>query len=348
MTTPKVQTVLGRIDPGELGITQTHEHLLIDMMAYFQLPEEASERSWVDAPVTMDRIGGLYRRFMYNKDNMRLLDEREAVEELLRYRYAGGDAVVDTTSNGLARDPLALARISRATGVKIVMGASYYVPASYPPSLADRTEDDIAESIARDLTHGVGETGIRAGVIGEVGNFWPTNDTTIKVLRASARASVETGAAVLIHPGFHPDSPPHILDTLLEGGADPGRIIMGHLDVFAVDRGWLRELASSGCYMEWDAYGLEDTTIGGGNLDFTTIASDAQRLETLEFMLSEGFGSQVVLSHDVCTKTQRRKYGGKGYAHILENIAPRMRARGFAAADIDAILIDNPARALAF
>ena len=60
-------------------------------------------------------------------------------------------------------------------------------------------------------------------VIGEVGNFWPTNDTTIKVLRASARASVETGAAVLIHPGFHPDSPPHILDTLLEGGAEPGR-----------------------------------------------------------------------------------------------------------------------------
>ena len=153
---------------------------------------------------------------------------------------------------------------------------------------------------------------------------------------------------MLIHPGFHPDSPPHILDTLLEGGADPGRIIMGHLDVFAVDRGWLRDLAGSGCYMEWDAYGLEDTTIGGGNLDFTTISSDAQRLDTLEFMLSEGFGGQVVLSHDVCTKTQRRKYGGKGYAHILENIAPRMRARGFSAADIDAILIENPARALAF
>ncbi len=348
MATAKVQTVLGPIDSGDLGITQTHEHLLIDMMAYFEMPEEASERAWVDAPVMMDRLGGLYRRFMYNKDNMRLLDEREAVDQLLQYGYAGGEAVVDTTNNGLARDPLALARISRATGIKIVMGASYYVPVSYPESLHARSEDEIAESIVRDLTHGVGETGVRAGVIGEVGNFWPTNETTIKVLRASARASVETGAAVLIHPGFHPDSPPHILDTLLEAGAEPGRIIMGHLDVFAVDMGWLRDMASSGCYMEWDAFGLEDTTIGGGNLDFTTIASDAQRLDTLDFMLAEGFGSQVVISHDVCTKAQRRKYGGKGYAHILENIVPRMRARGFSSADIDKILIENPARALAF
>ena len=63
----------------------------------------------------MDRLGGLYRRFMYNRDNMRLLDEREAVDQLLQYGYAGGEAVVDTTNNGLARDPLALARISRAT-----------------------------------------------------------------------------------------------------------------------------------------------------------------------------------------------------------------------------------------
>ena len=174
------------------------------------------------------------------------------------------------------------------------MGASYYVPVSYPESLHARSEDEIAESIVRDLTHGVGETGVRAGVIGEVGNFWPTNETTIKVLRASARASVETGAAVLIHPGFHPDSPPHILDTLLEAGAEPDRIIMGHLDVFAVDMGWLRDMASSGCYMEWDAFGLEDTTIGGGNLDFTTIASDAQRLDTLDFMLAEALALRLL------------------------------------------------------
>ncbi len=348
MTTGKIQTVLGQIEPGELGITQTHEHLVTDLIDYFEMPDEASERAWVDAPVTMERRGGLLKRFMYNRDNIRLLDEAEAVQEILKYRHAGGGGLVDTSNIGLARDPLALARIARATGLNIVMGASWYVPLSYPPELADRSEEDLTGEIVRDLTVGVGETEVRAGVIGEVGNFWPTTETTLKVLRASAKASVETGAAVLIHPGFHPDSPTHILDTLMEAGAVPKRIIMGHLDVFAVDSGWLRELGQSGCYMEWDTFGLEDTSLGGGNLDHTRVSSDAQRLEVLEFMMSEGFGDQIVIGHDVCTKFQRARYGGKGYAHIIESIVPRMRARGFSESDINGILVENPARALAF
>jgi phosphotriesterase-related protein len=343
-----IQTVLGKIEPGELGITQTHEHLVTDLIDYFEMPEEASERAWVDAPVTMERRGGLLKRFMYNRDNIRLLDEGEALDDILKYRHAGGGGLVDTSNIGLARDPLALARIARATGLNIVMGASWYVPVTYPPELADRSEEDLTAEIVRDLTVGVGETGIRAGVIGEVGNFWPTTETTLKVLRASAKASVETGAAILIHPGFHPDSPTHILDTLMEAGADPKRIIMGHLDVFAVDNGWLRELGQSGCYVEWDTFGLEDTSLGGGNLDHTRVSSDAQRLEVLEFMMAEGFGDQIVIGHDVCTKFQRAKYGGKGYAHIIESIVPRMRSRGLSDADINGILAENPARALAF
>ena len=348
MVNSKIQTVLGQIEPGELGITQTHEHLVTDLIDYFEMPEEASERAWVDAPVTMERRGGLLKRFMYNRDNIRLLDEGEALDDILKYRHAGGGGLVDTSNIGLARDPLALARIARATGLNIVMGASWYVPLTYPPELADRSEEDLTAEIVRDLTVGVGETGIRAGVIGEVGNFWPTTETTLKVLRASAKASVETGAAILIHPGFHPDSPTHILDTLMEAGADPKRIIMGHLDVFAVDNGWLRELGQSGCYVEWDTFGLEDTSLGGGNLDHTRVSSDAQRLEVLEFMMAEGFGDQIVIGHDVCTKFQRAKYGGKGYAHIIESIVPRMRSRGLSDADINGILAENPARALAF
>jgi phosphotriesterase-related protein len=346
--TGKIQTVLGQIEPGELGITQTHEHLVTDLIDYFEMPEEASERSWVDAPVAMDRLGGLLKRFMTNRDNLRLLDESEALEAIRQYRYAGGGGLVDTSNIGLGRDPLALARISRATGLNIIMGASWYVPLSYPPELADRSEEGLAAEIVRDLTVGVGDTGVRAGVIGEVGNFWPTTETTLKVLRASARASVETGAAILIHPGFHPDSPPHILDTLVEAGADPKRVIMGHLDVFAVDSGWLRELGQSGCYMEWDTFGLEDTSIGGGNLDHIRMSSDAQRLETLEYMMAEGFGDQIVIGHDVYIKAQRAKYGGKGFDHIIDSIVPRMRARGFSGADINGILVANPARALAF
>ena len=148
--TGMIQTVLGKIEPGELGITQTHEHLVTDLIDYFEMPEEASERSWVDAPVTMDRLGGLLKRFMTNRDNLRLIDESEALEGILKYRHAGGGGLVDTSNIGLGRDPLALARISRATGLNIIMGASWYVPLSYPPELAGRSEEDLAAEIVCD------------------------------------------------------------------------------------------------------------------------------------------------------------------------------------------------------
>jgi phosphotriesterase-related protein len=342
-----VQTVLGQVDPQALGVTSTHEHLLLDLACYFEMPDEATERAWVDFPVTMDRLPGYPQRFTGNRPNTQLFDEQEATEEIAKYAHAGGGALVDTTNSGIGRDPLALARIARATGLHIVMGSGYYVPVAYPLGLDERSEADIAAEIVRDITVGVGDTGVRAGLIGEVGNFWPTNETSEKVLRASAAASVQTGAAISIHPGFHPDSAPAIVETLVGAGADPDRIIMGHLDMLAVDRGWLRELAQSGCYLEWDVFGVENTGIGGGNLDHMRVATDAERIDLVAFMFDEGFGDRVVAGHDVCTRTQRTRYGGKGYAHLLESVVARMKQRGHSQADIDAVLIKNPARALA-
>ncbi|MDA1190003.1 MAG: phosphotriesterase-related protein, partial [Chloroflexi bacterium] len=176
--TGKVQTVLGLIDPGELGITHTHEHLLIDMMCYFQMPEEASERAWVDAKVTMDRLAGGTGRFTYFKDAIQLLDVDAAIAEILKYKYAGGNSLVDTTNIGLGRDPLALARISRATGLNVIMGSSYYVPISHPNDMDSVSEQSITDRIVRDVTVGAGDTGVRSGVIGEIGNFWPTHPHT--------------------------------------------------------------------------------------------------------------------------------------------------------------------------
>ena len=127
MTSGFVQTVLGSVPPDRLGLTHTHEHLLIDMRCYHWLPEEATRREWVNAPLTIDRLGFVSRNQNACLDEITLLDERAAISELSSFRLAGGGTVVDTTSIGIARDPLALARISRATGVTIVMGAGYYL-----------------------------------------------------------------------------------------------------------------------------------------------------------------------------------------------------------------------------
>ena len=345
----KVQTVLGPIEPESLGITIMHEHLVIDLECYFQEPEEASERAWIHAPITMDRLGGIGRRWWYNLENIRLWDVNAAIHQASLYKYAGGVSVVDVTSLGIHRDPLALARISRATGLNIVMGGSYYVPLSHPSDMDEKPEDDITAEIVRDVTVGVGETGVRTGIIGEVGNFYPLTENERKVLRASARAQVETGAPLTIHPGMSDWAPQEIIEVLVEAGADPTRVVMDHLGPCVRDRSALKALAETGCFLEYDHFGgYEDTSRSylGGRYDHAV--SDVQAMESIEFLISEGHGDQVLISHDVNWKFQHTTHGGKGIAYILENLVPRMRKRGFTDEQIDAILIENPKRALTF
>ena len=343
-----VQTVPGPTEPGSLGVTLTHEHLLIDLACYFQMPDEASQRGYVEGPVTMDMLGKVWEIWQAVRDQQRLLDESMAVEELLQYRLAGGSSLVDATSIGIARDPLALTRISRATGLNIVMGASHYVPVYHPPDMDALSDESITEQIVRDVTVGVGDTGVRAGIIGEVGNFHPLSENERKVLRASAHAQIETGAPVLIHPGLHPDSPLEIMRELMDAGAEPSRVIVGHLDAIG-PLSAITELAQSGCYLEYDRFGAESTafdySVSGVTMPMPT---DAQRMESLDHLIAEGFGDRLLVAHDVCTRADLTRYGGKGYAHFLESIARRLRTRGHSQERIDSILVRNPARALTF
>lgn len=343
----KIQTVLGPIEPSELGVTVTHEHALIDLSCYFKMPEEASERWYIDAPFTMDIRGNIGKRWSHNKAVQLLIDEKVQTEEIYKFYLAGGQSIVDTTSIGIGRDPLALARMSRATGLNLVLGGSHYVPVSYPADMDDRSEQDITDSIIRDVTVGVKDTGIKTGIIGEVGNFWPTSETSRKILRASARAAVETGAPILIHPGFHPDSLLHHVSDLIEAGADPSRIVMGHLDTFP-DMDLIKEVAETGVNLEYDTFGSEDTVWGAIAGQPIFIPTDVQRMERLEQLMSWGYEDRIVIAQDVCFKSHLTRYGGKGYAHIIESIVPRMRRRGFSQQSIDNILIENPKRILTF
>jgi phosphotriesterase-related protein len=138
------------------------------------------------------------------------------------------------------------------------------------------------------------------------------------------------------------------LKVLTDNGASANNIIFGHLDNIR-PMSAIKELGSSGCYLEYDRFGNEDTSFEYESGEVTTISvNDAQRLESLEYLISEGLGSQITMAHDVCLKTETTRYGSKGYAYILESIIPRMRAAGIPQQQIDAMLIDNPARALKF
>ena len=342
----KVQTVLGAIAPDQLGITLTHEHLLIDLSVAYRPPESATAKDFYYKPVSPEMMGRIRYYGAPNADDARLYDIDTAIEEVMLYKQYGGGSLVDATSIGIARDPVGLARISRATGVNIVMGASYYVAASHPPEMDSLGEDELVQRIVRDVTEGVDGTPIRSGIIGEIGCSWPLAENERKVLRASARAQGLTGASLLIHPGRDETSPLEIIEVLTEAGADLSRTIMGHLDRTVFLHDTLKKIAEAGCYMEWDLFGREGSYYSlNPRID---MPSDARRMDDIAWVASEGYGHKILVAHDICAKHRLEKYGGHGYYYILGHIVPRMRTRGFSEDGIDNILLKNPREALAF
>ena len=341
-----VQTVLGLVPPEELGITLMHEHILSDLSQIAAPPSEASERELFYQPLSHSNVGLVRFYSRPNADSMRLSDIPTAIEELNLYRQYGGSSVVEVSSLGLGRDLVGLARISRATGVHIIMGSSYYVDAAHPPDMDSRSETEIADEILQDVVSGVGSSEIRSGIIGEVGCSWPLTSNERKVLRASAKAQRQSGAAITIHPGRDERSPEEILEVLEKAGGNLQRTIIGHLERTVFEWSRLRDIANRGCYLQWDHFAYERSYFP--NNPRVDLPSDAGRMELIARMIGEGFGEKILISHDVASKDKLLKYGGHGYFYILLHILPRMRARGFTEEDIHRILVQNPAEALSF
>lgn len=341
-----VQTVLGPIEPEELGITLTHEHLLIDMSPLFSPPEQAGAKGFYYEPVSLETAGRIRHWGQRNLDNVQLTDVDTAIDEASIFKQYGGGSLVDATSIGIKRDAAGLARISRAAGVNIIMGASYYVDAAHPSNMDNMSEDDLVRRIVEDVTEGVDETTHRSGVIGEVGCTWPLMQNERKALRASARAQRITGAPILIHPGRDETAPLEIIEVLREAGADLERTIIGHLDRTVFLHETLLQIAESGCYMEWDLFGTEESFYGANSA--IDMPGDGKRMDDIGWIAAQGYGHKILVAHDICTKNRLERYGGHGYAYILGRIVPRMRARGFSESAIDDILVNNPAVALTF
>lgn len=341
----KAQTVLGPIPAEELGITLPHEHLLIDFRFMYREPEGAGGRGRGLEPVGLRNHYEISYDWTRNLDNLQLLDEATAIEEALLYRREGGRTLVDPTNMGLARDPLALQRIARATGLHVIMGAGYYVGAAHPPDMDTKGEDAITREIVRDLSEGVGDTGVRAGLIGEIGCSWPWTPNEKKSVRAAAEAARQTGAPLMIHPGRHPAAPEAHLEEVRKVGLDLRRVIMCHIDRTIADPARLKTIAETGCYLEYDLFGLEVSFYPMSDFE---IPSDAERMRQILGLIEQGHGRQVLMAHDICFKVRLVRYGGHGYAHILRHVVPRLRRKGLAEKDVWMLIAENPTRAMTF
>ncbi len=337
----KVQTVLGLVDPDSLGITLFHEHLLTSLVAWYEEPLEASERGMARQPVSTENLCWVRSHRPNNLDNCQLDDVKTAINEAMQFKINGGNTIAEVSSIGLARDPLGLKHIALATGLNIIMGSGYYIGVSHPPELETMTEDEIAERIIRDITVGVEDTGIKAGVIGEIGCSRPLQQGEKKVLRASARVQRETGAPLMVHPAFDDDITLDIINILDDAGADLSHTVICHVNVYAFKAVTLKKIADTGCYLGYEGF---------GNLGYPHLLQgrllehrcDLDYLDAIAGLISDGYLHNILIAHDICFKDFLTVYGGNGYAHILRNVIPVMRIRGFSEEQIKAIMVENP------
>ncbi|MBR61350.1 MAG: aryldialkylphosphatase [Dehalococcoidia bacterium] len=343
----KINTVLGPILPKNLGATLTHEHLLTSLDCYFQTPDEASQRLLASEKLSFNNIGKMPGKWLHHSESMNLSDISNAIEEVMDWKLEGGGAVVDATSIGIGRDPIGLAKIARATGLNIIMGSGYYLPSSYAVNMDCVTQEDIKNEIVNDLIAGVDGTGVKSGIIGEIGCEYPLTKNIKKVLYAAVEAQKSTGAPILIHPGHSPHAPIEIVEFLLTNGAYSNNIIIGHLDARIVDYSILPELGNTGVFLELDTFGIEDTEFGGSHMA-SDIPSDYQRIEMVQFLIDNGYEDQILIAHDVCDQWRYKRFGGKNYGHILNSIVPRMRLHGISMQQVKKIIYDNPAHSLTF
>lgn len=345
-TAGQVQTVLGAIAPETMGVTLPHEHLLIDFSVMFAEPATAGDGGRAAESVSLANLGWVRQNFNANLDNLRLTDERVAIDEIRLFQRAGGATVVDPTPPSLARDPLALARIARATGLNIVMGSGYYVAASHPPDMDMRTVDDLAREMIADVNAGAADSGVRAGLLGEIGTTYPWTANEQKVLRAAIIAQRETGAPLMVHPGRHPAMPMELAEFVRKEGGDAARTIMCHIDRTIADVRAVIELARTGIWLEYDLFGLENSYYPY-NPSFD-MPNDGGRMAHVLALIEAGYADRLLLSHDIAYKTSLVKYGGYGYHHLLVNVVPRLRRKGVDDAGLRRLLVENPRRAFAF
>jgi len=341
------QTVLGPIDGDSLGFTLPHEHLVFDGSSIFVEPAASSDKGMAHAPVGWQSLSWLRYHPYENLDNVRMLDENEAARELSLFRDAGGGTLVDVTVTGIGRDPAALARLSRSTGVNIIMGTGLYTEASLPPAVREMTVDDMAALFVTELEHGVGDTGIRAGIIGEIACNWPPATTELKAVRAAAVAQQETGVSISLHPGRNREAPFHLVQVLREAGADLTRVIFCHTDARLRRPEDRLRLAEQGCVLEYDLWGWEGHFPSYWTSDdYMDLPNDTDRIAEIRALAEAGHIERVVVSHDICVRSRRVCWGGWGYVHLSQYVAPMMQRSGLSKAQVHQLTIDNPRRLL--
>jgi phosphotriesterase-related protein len=340
---PDALTVLGPVSTAELGLTLIHEHLLFDFMSCLAEPRNSFEQEMASQPVNSTIRGALRFNPCLLADNLLHTDTELAVEEINAFKAAGGGTVVDPTNSSIGRNPLALKKIAEATGLNIIMGSGHYYQIALDDAFARRSVEDITAEIIKDVTVGVADTGVRAGLIGEVGTSSPITASEEKSLRAAARAQAQTRAPLMIHLDGWKREGNRVLDIIESEGGNLNRTILCHMNPSWFDLDYQSSLAERGAYIEYDMFGIDhfyppDRASPG----------EIPALESVAKLIDIGYENNLLLSQDVYLKMMLKKFGGYGYDHLFTNLPPYIEAAGITGIHLNTLLVENPKQILAF
>jgi phosphotriesterase-related protein len=344
-----VMTANGPIEGEALGITLPHEHLFVDLTFTYREPRDPALAQRATKDVSPADLRLLKYDLGAIRSNLVLDNGGLAARELERFKQAGGGTIVEQSSVGAGRRELEIQRISRKTGLHIVVACGFYVRESLPTSTVNAGEEELARRMIQEMQAGIGRSGIRPGIIGEIGISAQIGEWDRKVLKAAARAQKDTGRAISVHIQAVPTLKEfsgelngiEALRILEQAKADLGRVIVCHTDA-KIDLSYLKRIMALGSYAELDHFGKDFYFSESGFL----MDRDLDRVLAIRQLVQEGRADRILISQDVCLRTDLVAYGGFGYAHILENIVPLMRRNGIGPDAIHTIMVENPKRLL--
>src|SRR4051812_46252562 len=335
-----IHTVLGELDPAELGPTSMHEHVFSDLRLWAKTGDDGVK--W-EGPIGPEAQMHLRWNGLHTPDNLRLHDPEVAVAEMEAVKRAGGGLIVDLTVNGMGRRVADLVEVSRRSGLPIAIGCGYYVEEMHPAEIASMDVDAIAETMLDELRDGIDGTGVKPALIGEIGTNHPPTAAEWRVVQAAGRAGAESGAAVNVHLSWRGADGLVVVEALVAEGMAPERIVLSHMDE-RIDRGYHDAVAQTGAILELDTFGSEffySTASRARN------PTDVERLAALEHLIGAGYGGQIVLGCDVWAQANLLHNGGAGYEHLFARVQPALTwACGADAATVEQIMVSTPRRLL--
>lgn len=297
-----IRTVLNDIEKEKLGVTLCHEHFIVDL----------------------DRV---------RHDGISMIETPEEVEPEIRKMMAlGVQAAVEVSTIDLGRDVRKLKQISLDTGLTIVASTGFYLTQYHPEWLASASAAAIAEVYVRELTEGIDDTGVKAGIIAEIASSPERFEgEEKKILKAAGIASRQTGAAVSTHTGRA--TAVETIETLLAEGMDPDKIIVGHQDLID-DTKYHVQLLKYGVNIAFDTCGKK------------AYMPDETRARNALAIMEAGYGDHLLFSNDISRRTYFTSQGGDGYLSVMKWVIPLLKQIGASDRQIQRCLVDNPARIL--